>query len=109
MKGYTLEWLGPALDDIAEIAQYLKAEAGIDASEKMVNKLIQEINDLIDFAYANPYTRYKTLREKGYRVLIINHYLCFYKVLGKTISIYRVLHGSREIILNCFVKSAPIV
>lgn len=96
MNEYILEWLGPASDDIAEIVQYYKATAGIDVSRNIANKLITEINDLVNFPYKNPYARYKTLQEKGFRVLIIDNHLCFYKVLGKTVSIYRILHGSRN-------------
>lgn len=98
MNGYTLEWLGPASDDLAEIVHYYRAAAGIDVARTVANKLITEINDLANFPYANPCTRYKTLQEKGFRVLITDNYLCFYKVLGQTVSIYRVLHGSRNYI-----------
>jgi len=96
MREYSLEWLEPAFDDIAEIAQYYKASADMDVSRKMLKKIISGINDLINLPYAHPYVRYETLREKGFRVLIIDNYLCFYKVVGKTVSIYRVIHSSRN-------------
>ncbi|MEP6890052.1 MAG: type II toxin-antitoxin system RelE/ParE family toxin, partial [Nitrospirota bacterium] len=33
----------------------------------------------------------------GYRVLVVDNYLVFYKVKGKTILVYRILHGARDI------------
>lgn len=37
MNEYCFEWLEPAADDIAEIAQYYKASAGADISRKILN------------------------------------------------------------------------
>lgn len=98
MKEYIIDWLGPALDDITEIAQYYKSTAGLSVSRTIVNRLFEEINQLIRYPYANPYARYKTLQDKGFRVLIVDHHLCFYKVSGNKVTIYRILHSSRNYI-----------
>jgi toxin ParE1/3/4 len=98
MSELTLEWLGPASDDIAEIVQYYKTTAGVEVSRKISSRIIAEINNLVNFPYANPYARYLSLQEKGYRVLLVDNYICFYKVISKTISIYRIFHSSRNYI-----------
>lgn len=98
MKEYIIEWLGPASDDIAEIAQFYKATASLSVSRTIVSRLFTEIDELARYPYANPYARYKTLQEKGFRVLILDHYLCFYKVSGSIVTIYRILHSSRNYI-----------
>ncbi|MBH0207806.1 MAG: type II toxin-antitoxin system RelE/ParE family toxin [Nitrospira sp.] len=33
----------------------------------------------------------------GYRVLVIDNYLVFYKAKGTTLLVYRILHGARDI------------
>jgi addiction module RelE/StbE family toxin len=96
MNEYSIEWMEPSVDDLAEIARYYKATAGSEAGSKVLNTILSKINELVEYPYANPYIRYETLREKGFRVLVIDNYLCFYKVAGKTVSIYRVLHSSRN-------------
>ncbi|MBU0649736.1 type II toxin-antitoxin system RelE/ParE family toxin [Patescibacteria group bacterium] len=37
------------------------------------------------------------LKSSGYRVLVIESYLAFYIVRGKTVEIHRVVHGSRSL------------
>jgi plasmid stabilization system protein ParE len=34
----------------------------------------------------------------GYRVLVVDNYLVFYKVKRTTVLIYRILHGARDIV-----------
>jgi toxin ParE1/3/4 len=37
------------------------------------------------------------LMALGYRALVVDNYLTFYKVRGKVILVYRILHGARDI------------
>lgn len=40
--------------------------------------------------------RHPKLREYGYRALVVETYLVFYIVCGRTVEIHRVVHGSRN-------------
>jgi len=37
------------------------------------------------------------LASLGYRVVVVDNYLIFYKISGKTVLIYRIVHGARDV------------
>ena len=39
----------------------------------------------------------ETLKGYGYRILVIESYLVFYVIRGRTIEIHRVVHGSKNL------------
>ncbi len=37
------------------------------------------------------------LARLDYRVVVVDNYLIFYKISGKTVHIYRIVHGARDV------------
>ena len=65
---------------------------------KYLDILEQSINKLADFPEMGVKPRYKSLRLQGFRVLIVESHLVFYKVFNEAreIIIYRIFHGKQE-------------
>ncbi len=43
-----------------------------------------------------PQPQDQRLRRLGYRTLVVDNYLVFYVVIGRTVQIRRVIHGTRR-------------
>ena len=63
-----------------------------------LDKIEKAINNLKDFPYSGSVPHYATLRRQGYRVLIVERHLVFYKVneSQQIVTIYAVVDGRRE-------------
>ena len=49
------------------------------------------------FPLAGKIPQYLYLKESGYRVLTIESYLVFYKIVHRTVQVYRVVHSARSV------------
>jgi len=93
MKPYEVEFLQEALDDLEEIIIYL-AERSSTAALNMHDTIIAKAEDLKIFPKRGRPVPNKKMNAAGYRMLGIKPYILFYRLLGNTIFIYRVLHGA---------------
>lgn len=95
---YTLRYLPAAEEDLLSILEYIakdsprRAEAFLEKLDKRIR--ILETSPLAGRIPLHPY-----LKESAYRVLIIESYLVFYKIVRSTIQIHRVRHSARNITL----------
>ena len=91
-----LRYLPAAQDDLLSILEFIAK----DSPDRAVS-FIDRLDELIGRLQFNPLLgripRHPTLREYGYRVLVVESYLVFYIVRGQTIEIHRVVHGSRNL------------
>ncbi|MFP3041032.1 type II toxin-antitoxin system RelE/ParE family toxin [Treponema primitia] len=96
---YEVKLLKRAIEDIDGICQYL-SQFYPGTSGRFLDDLERAIEGLAQ----NPYMYVEYENNKTYRRMIVNDYLVFYKTFktGKTIRIYRVLHGKRNI--EAFLK-----
>lgn len=70
-----------ASDQLYAIIQYIAESSGsVDTALNYLNTLETEISKLASAPHMGSYPRYSTLRKQGYRVLIVNRHLIFYKV-----------------------------
>ena len=69
-----------------------------DAALAYLARLEEGISRLADFPESGHLPRYATLRARGYRVLIIENLLMFYKIDGGrgVVVIYAIVDGRRE-------------
>lgn len=96
---YTIKRTDFAGEDILSIINYIADDTqNVDMAIRYLNLLEEGINKLADFPEMGAKPRYKSLRTQGYRVLIIENYLVFYKIFEqkKEIMIYRVFHGKQD-------------
>lgn len=63
-----------------------------------MDKIEESINRLKEFPNSGTIPRYSILKKQGYRVVIVEKHLIFYKVNEekKTVIIYAIVDGRRE-------------
>lgn len=86
-------------EQLREIIFYIADDSGsVDIALKYLDKVETEINRLENFPMSGTVPKYSVLRKQGYRVLIVEKHLIFYKVneRDKIVIIYAVVDGRRE-------------
>lgn len=86
-------------EQLREIIFYIADDSGnVDSALGYLEKLENAINQLADFPMPGNVPRYSILRRQGYRVLIAERHLVFYKIdeTKKEVVIYAVVDGRRE-------------
>lgn len=95
MEKYNLIFSDLAYNDLEEIVLYISKDSK-DNAIKFYNKLMENLTKLEEFPNLGLLMPDKKMSEKGYRMIIVNNYIIFYKVYEKNIQILKVLHGSRD-------------
>ena len=86
-------------EQLREIIFYIADDSGsIDVAINYLDKIEAAINHLSAFPFSGSIPRYSTLRKQGYKVLIVERHLIFYKVdtEQEQIIIYAIVDGRRE-------------
>lgn len=96
MQKYKVEILSPAAKDIERIAGYHLRMVGSGSAEDITDKLLDTIQTLEDHPFTGMEHPDEILRKHKYRKLISGDYICIYKVMGKRVYIYRVVHGATD-------------
>ncbi len=88
-----------AEDQLRDIIFYIADDSGnIDIALRYLEKIETAINRLQEFPNSGGIPRYSILKKQGYRVVIVEKHLAFYKVNeeDKTVIIYAIVDGRRE-------------
>ncbi len=88
-----------AEDQLRDIIYYIAANSGsVDTALNYLDKIEKAINHLKEFPNAGSIPRYSILKKQGFRVLIVEKHLVFYKVneKDKIVNIYAIVDGRRE-------------
>ena len=93
---YTVRLLSIAEQDLVELVSYLAAENPRAAAE-VLNHIEARLHALAAHPFTGRVPHDPKLTALGYRALVVDNYLAFYKVKGKIILVYRILHGARDI------------
>jgi toxin ParE1/3/4 len=80
--------------DLQEIGDFLSREAPASA-EPIIDRLFVAMESLENMAHRGAKPRDPILRAAGYRFLVEGTHLIFYKVAGRQVRVYRVLHAKR--------------
>ncbi len=86
-------------EQLREIIFYIADDSGsIDIALNYLDKIETAINQLAEFPLSGSNPKYSILRKQGYKVLIVERHLIFYKVneSKKIVTIYAVVDGRRE-------------
>ena len=95
MERYEVKFLADALNDLEEIILYISRDSKT-AALKMHDLFIEKATNLSIFPKRGRLVPDKKMSEIGFRMLVVEQYLVFYKIDGSTIHIHRVLHGARN-------------
>lgn len=86
-------------EQLRGIIFYIADDSGsVDIALNYLNEIETAIKRLEDFPLSGNVPKYSILRKQGYRVLIVERHLVFYKVNEneKIVTIYAVVDGRRE-------------
>jgi toxin ParE1/3/4 len=95
-NNYILRYLPVAVDDLISIFDWIASDSPSNAAA-FVDKLDQRLGNLETHSFLGRIPKDDKLKISGYRVLVIESYLVFYIIRGKTVEIHRVVHGSRNL------------
>lgn len=88
-----------AEDQLRDVIFYIADDSeNIDTALRYLEKIETAINHLQEFPNSGSIPRYSILKKQGYRVVIVEKHLVFYKVNeeDKTVIIYAIVDGRRE-------------
>lgn len=94
---FTLRLLSVAEQDLLDILEYLDVE-NPSAVRTLMDHLEKQLQGLQRYPFLGKVPGDAKLARMGYRVLVAGDYLVFYKVRGKTVLVYRIIHGARDIL-----------
>lgn len=86
-------------EQLREIIFYIAEDSGsIDIALNYLDKIEKAINSLEEFPLSGSIPRYSILKKQGFRVLIVERHLVFYKISEdkKEVIIYAIVDGRRE-------------
>lgn len=93
---YAVRFLSIAERDFEEIVMVVAAD-NVPAAVALADRIEKAIQQLARYPYSGKIPNDERLAAMGYRMLIIENYLVFYKIQGRTVLIYRILHGTRDL------------
>jgi toxin ParE1/3/4 len=95
MSKYKIRILQIAREDIVEIYFYIATDSPKSALA-MTDKINDKIDTLAELPLIGKIVPDNELAKQEYRMLIIDNYIAFYKVIDDEVVVYRVLHGMRD-------------
>lgn len=87
---YKIEILPTALEDLKQIEDYYALQFDMDTAIKVVNHILDVIERLEEFPDTGTLTPDKWLNTRGYRMVIIKHYVAIYRMIEKAVYIYHI-------------------
>ena len=95
MEKYKINFLQSALDDLDEIVLYISQDSRKSAIV-FRDKIIETTKRLETFPNIGRLVPDKKMMGSGFRMVIVDNYLLFYKIYSNDIDILRILHGNRN-------------
>jgi plasmid stabilization system protein ParE len=96
MQDYKLELLAPAWEELEEIAEYHLMMVVPVSAKNITDQILLSIERLKMYPLSGNAIFDDELNALGYRVVISGKYVCIYRVIGDTVYIYQIVHGSRD-------------
>lgn len=87
--------LPAAESDLSEALAYIAADRP-GAADALLLKFIKHLTLLSRNPRLGRSAEEEDLSRMGYRYLIVENYLVFYTIEGKTIYVHRIVHGARD-------------
>lgn len=96
---YRIQRTDKANDQLYSLIQYIADDSGdVDLALNYLDKIEEAVMRLTDLPYSGTVPRYSILKKQGYRVLIFEKLLVFYKAddEAKMVTIHAVVDGRME-------------
>lgn len=96
MQKINVEILSPAWLELEEIAEYHLNAVGVNSARNITDKILSSLERLEHHPLSCPFAPDEELRLQDYRMLACGKYVCFYRLIGNTVFVYHIVHGSRD-------------
>lgn len=96
MRKCKIELLETVWKELDEISDYYLLTIGSSSAKKITERIFTAIERLQTFPLSGSSVPDIELRNQGYRMIMCGDYLCIYKIIGDTVYIYHIAHGSME-------------
>lgn len=98
-----IKYTPAAIDDLDEIFSYISSD-NVFAAEQLLENINHNIGKLAEFPNLGSVLSDEkyTLVQRGYRFIVVNPYLVFYRLIDNSIIIHRILHGRRDYLRELF-------
>jgi len=98
-----IKYTPAAVDDLDEIFSYISKE-NVASAEIMLEKISNGIARLTEFPNMGSVLSDEeyTLIQHGYRFIVVQPYLIFYRIINRAVIIHRILHGRRDYLRELF-------
>ncbi len=97
MENCKVELLPVAFEDLDEIFDYILLE-NPTAAKNMLDNIMTAFRRLEQFPYSGVKLIDESLKYYNFRMLIIEPYVAFYRLIDNMVYVYRILHGTRDYI-----------
>ena len=91
---YRIGYSSPALRDLREIEERIRAAAGDSVADQFIHRIVEKADSLREMPTRQ---RLRTELQSDLRAVSVADYLIFYRVESDAVMIVRILHGSRNI------------
>ena len=92
---YGIRLLRGAEEDLTEIVTYIAVDRP-SAAEALAARIEKNLQLLSTNPHLGRIPNDVDLLRLGYRYLVVENYLLFYRIEGQTIYVHRILHGARD-------------
>ena len=96
MAEYRVELLPSAWQDIDRIADYHLRMVGAASAERITDRILDTLEQLQDFPLMGVIHPDASLARMEYRKILCGDYVCIYRLIEKTVFVYRIVHGSTD-------------
>lgn len=103
LSGWRMLLSAILVDDMDEIFSFISHD-NVSSAENLLEKLDRQIAGLADFSNMGSVLSDEeyTLIQRGYRFIVVNPYLIFYRIIDHIVIIHRILHGRRDYLRELF-------
>ena len=91
-----IEFLPNSIIEIDTIADYYLKKVGALSAQRIVNNIMNAIENLKEFPLIAPKIHDEQLSKEGYRILIVDEFICIYRFIDNVIYIYHIANGRTE-------------
>lgn len=92
---YEVIILSAALTDLDDAFAYI-AQDNREAARQILDKLMAAMRSLTEYPQRGANIKDHVLKRQGFRFLIAEPYMIFYRMEGQQVHVHRVLHGHRR-------------
>lgn len=97
MDKYKILFLKEAYNDLDTIFDYISLDNPSNANS-MLDKIFKSLSPLENFPLLGTKIIHSSLKNYEFRMIVVDPYIMFYRIIDDIIYIYRVLHGARNYI-----------